>query len=105
METLTSRVIHDIIVNECSLSLSSTSGRLVTIGIFTFPLFTTRYTFFFRRDFFHVFFLTVNISTLHQFVEPSHPNFFSHLITYMVVTRKLVFRDYENFLTRLISKV
>ena len=81
IETLRSRLIHDIIVNECILSLSSRSGRLLTIGIFTFLLSQQGTPFSLGKIFFHIFFLTVNISTLRKFLEPSHLNFFSHLIT------------------------
>ena len=105
METLT-RLIHDIIVNvRVQLEFVKQLRQVTDNRYLHLSSFHNRYTFFFRREFFHIFFLTVNISTLHQFLEPNHFNFFSHLITHMVVIGKLVSGDYENIGTGLISKV
>ena len=77
METLTSRLIHDISVNECVLEFVKQLKQVTDNRYLHLCFFHNKVHFFSSGDnFFHIFFLTVNISTLRQFLEPSHLNFF-----------------------------
>ena len=78
METLASRLIHDIIFNDCDLEFVKQLRQVTDNRYLHLSSFHNKVHFvFFRREFFHIFFLTVNISTLHHFLEPSHLFFFT----------------------------